>query len=431
MKRATGNAGTRPNLVFADEHGTVLEYPGMEPAFRSGRCLVRAGRSELISLPYGSYLFTLPGRNPVRYSPATREFAAVKKKGASAVSAFLASGYLRTLLPAFESRKGAPLLPLWAYAGVAVRGDGFAVPALRVDDDPRSDPAIHENDEELAAARDEVTARFPANALVRQLAMCAVEYRCLCARNFFLSRHEMPVPTTRACNARCVGCLSHQPPESGIPASQDRLRVEPSPEEIAEAVVHHFERVDDAVASFGQGCEGEPLLRGNDLARAVALIRDRTARGTININTNGSCPDKVRLLIRAGLDSIRVSMNSPVRSHYERYYSPAGYSYDDVLATISMALDAGIYVSLNVFFLPGFTDSEPETGALLSFLERFPVNMIQTRNLNMDPDAYLDAMEFGDPPAMGVRKLCALLSERMPKMKIGYYNPPKERFAGG
>ena len=44
------------------------------------------------------------------------------------------------------------------------------------------------------------------------------------------------------------------------------------------------------MVSFGQGCEGEPLLRWKEIERAIRLVRARTRRGSIHANTNGSLP---------------------------------------------------------------------------------------------------------------------------------------------
>ncbi len=342
-------------------------------------------------------------------------------------SAFLSSGYLRTYLPAFSKKKDAPTLPLWAYAALVIRGEELLVPALRIDDDPRSDPEIHLNDDELRAAIKQTSGEYPDNRLVGQLARCSTEYRCLCARNFFLSRYEAPLPTTPPCNARCLGCLSHQD-DSGFCGSQERLNFMPTPEEISGVILHHFNRVDSAVASFGQGCEGEPLLRGKDLAAGIRMVREKTDRGTININTNGSLPDMVKLMAEAGLDSVRISMNSPTREYYERYYRMTSYTFDDVLRSLDTAISSGIFTSLNLFFLPGFTDMESEIESLFTFLRKFPVSMIQTRNLNIDPDFYLEKIGFIESPPVGIRRLLDMIRAEFPEIKLGYYNPPKENF---
>jgi len=415
------------SLAFCDGENTVYEYPGREPAFRTARSFVTVDPDELIPLPYGSVLFTLPERYPVSYDGATGTFITIEDDGLSAASAFLSSGHLRTYLPAYEKKNTAPVLPLWAYCGVVLVDGQFFVPALRIDPDPRSDPELHENEEELEKAIGDMIRRYPNNRLVTQLTRCATEYRCLCARNFFLSRYEAPVPTAPSCNSRCVGCLSYQK-HSGFPSSQERLTFRPTPAEIAEIILHHVNRVDAAVASFGQGCEGEPLLRGSELAQSIAMVRRQTARGTLHLNTNGSLPEMVSRLIDAGLDSIRISINSPREEYYTRYFRPRGFHYRDVLRSIDISLAANIFVSLHLFFFPGVTDAEDEVELLDTFLKEHPVNMIQTRNLNIDPDLYLDAIAFEASQPIGIRTLIDHLREQFPDIRLGYYNPPREKF---
>lgn len=413
-------------LAFCDIEGNVYKHPGALAAFRSGRRFVKVDEKELIPIPDGSTLYLLPQRYPVE----GKNFKTITHYNGNtiwAVSSFLSSGYLRTYLPAYVKAKDAPVLSLWAYCGLVFVGDDFYVPALRIDPDPRSDPALHRNDIELFKQIKVVKEQYPSNSLVRQLAKCSTQYGCLCARNFFLSRYEAPLPTTKSCNALCLGCFSFQK-DTGVHVSQYRLARQPSPQEIAEVMLHHIERVDRAVVSFGQGCEGEPLLRAKDLAAAISIVRSKTSKGTIHLNTNGSLPQGLQQCIDAGLDSVRISMNSPTEEYYTRYYRPKNYSFKDVLHSIEVALKAGIFISINLFFLPGFTDAQSEVGRLCTFLDNFPVNMIQTRNLNIDPDYYLDSIGFEDEEAIGVRQLLKLLQTKYPRLTLGYYNPPKEEF---
>jgi molybdenum cofactor biosynthesis enzyme MoaA len=132
----------------------------------------------------------------------------------------------------------------------------------------------------------------------------------------------------------------------------------------------------------------------------------------------------VRALAAAGIDSIRISLNSPTPEYYARYHRPAGYTFDDVLRSFDAALEAGLFVSINLFFLPGFTDMETEVEALEGFLRRFPVNMIQTRNMNIDPDYYFERIGFRESEPAGIPRLLGLLRERFPALRLGYYNPP-------
>ncbi|MCU0599866.1 MAG: radical SAM protein [Desulfobacterales bacterium] len=419
-------------LVYADEKENVYDFPAKEPLFRTGNRLVPVSLDDLIPLPFGSYLYYLPGRHPVSYDRQRKTISTVKHgpDGGKiwAVSAFAASAYLRTFLPAFKKIKDAPVLPLWAYCGVVFMNDIFYVPAIRIDDDPRSDPAIHQNDQALSSAIRKFKKHFPQNRLVRQLAVCSTRYGCLCARNFFLRRYEAPIPTSPACNSGCIGCLSFQNKESGFIAPQPRLKFKPSPEEISEVICSHFSKVETPVASFGQGCEGEPLLRAEDIVRAIRLVRRQTDRGTININTNGSDPAAVKKLIEAGLDSIRISLNSPTEFYYNRYHQPENYTYNDVVKSISVALEKNIFVSVNLFFMPGFTDMRSEVESLFRLLDKFPVNMIQTRNMNIDPDFYFESIGYIESEPLGIARLIGIIKEKYPAIRLGYYNPPKETF---
>jgi molybdenum cofactor biosynthesis enzyme MoaA len=85
-------------------------------------------------------------------------------------------------------------------------------------------------------------------------------------------------------------------------------------EEIVEFTVPHLETAPYPIISFGQGCEGEPLLMWETIRDAIKEIRKHTSKGSININTNGSNPAAVKILCEAGLNSIRVSTNSARRN---------------------------------------------------------------------------------------------------------------------
>jgi pyruvate-formate lyase-activating enzyme len=432
LKRESDMKHSNYCLVYADDTENVYDFPGRQPLFRTGNRMVPVPADDLIPLPFGSYLYYLPGRHPLYFDRKSKKIIPLKRglhgEPIWAVSAFVASAYLRTFLPAFEKTKNAPVLPLWAYSGVVFMNDDFYVPAMRIDEDPRSDPAIHQNPQALSAAIRNIEKQFPHNRLVRQLAACSTRYGCLCARNFFLGRYEAPIPTSPACNSECLGCLSFQKKDSGFVESQPRLNFKPTPREISEVICRHFLKVDAAVASFGQGCEGEPLLRADDLASAIRKVRQKTDRGTLNLNTNGSDPAAVKKLIDSGLDSIRVSLNSPTEIYYNKYHQPKNYIFQDVLNTISIALEKNIFVSINLFFMPGFTDMETEVESLFQFLEKFPVHMIQTRNLNIDPDVYFKSIEYKASEPVGIARLILLIKEKYPSIRLGYYNPPKETF---
>jgi pyruvate-formate lyase-activating enzyme len=271
---------------------------------------------------------------------------------------------------------------------------------------------------------------MPKNRLREHLEACALVYSCPAGKNFFLSRYEAPLPTSQHCNARCLGCISLQN-NTGIPNTQNRITFTPTPEEIAEIAVYHIKRVRHSIVSFGQGCEGDPLLAADVIEPAIRLIRSQTSDGTINMNTNGSLPDILDRLFQAGLDSIRISVNSVRKECYDAYFRPAGYSFPDVLESIDRGIAGNKLTSINYLNSPGFTDAPEEMAALCDFLRRHPIHLIQWRNLNFDPKRYWEAMKHAAPDSkpVGMPELLRHVRTAFPNLKHGYFNPPKEKYA--
>jgi MoaA/NifB/PqqE/SkfB family radical SAM enzyme len=270
---------------------------------------------------------------------------------------------------------------------------------------------------------------LPQNRLRQHLETCALTYGCPAGKNFFLGRYEAPLPTSGKCNARCLGCLSKQETDA-IPISQNRISFTPTPEDIAELSLAHIHRVKQAIVSFGQGCEGDPLLVSDVIESAIRNIRSKTDLGTIHMNTNGSKPDRIKRLLKEGLDSIRISINSVREKCYAAYFRPIDYKFSDVEKSIDYALDDGKFVSVNYLNCPGFNDTHEEFEAFRDFLERHPIHMIQWRNLNFDPVRYWGSMGKVAPSSspMGVPALLKKIRKAFPQVRFGYFNPPKETF---
>ena len=213
-----------------------------------------------------------------------------------------------------------------------------------------------------------------------------------------LGRFEAPLPSSRSCNASCIGCISAQEKDSPIQSTpQCRLAFTPSPEEIAEVMrIHSGRETRTPIYSIGQGCEGDPLMNPDLLVESVRQFRAGEGPGTVNCNTNASRTDAVIRLAEAGLTSMRVSLNSARAELYNRYYRPSGYSFDDVRASIREARSRGVWVSLNLLVFPGVTDTEEELDALAHLVGENGVSMIQWRNLNIDPEWYFKLMSGGE-----------------------------------
>ena len=388
----TQRAGAAIGLASCDAGGAIFYDAELVPLADGG--LVReATLSELIPAPPGTLEMVLPGRKPLT------SIGPIAGRNAMAVA--LPAGYTRLLLPSYAAQQDAPVLPLFGYTFACALGDVLYVAAMQTDESEDWEPRKFAPGQ-LERLIDLRLTDEPNNGVLWQVALCARDYGCFTAQNVFLQRGEAALPVSPKCNARCVGCISELDPAAGIPSPQTRITEEAVARDLSAVALHHLERVEDGIVSFGQGCEGEPLLRSIAIARATSAIRSKHANGTINLNTNGSLPRALQRCIDAGLDTVRISLNSFRARVYAAYYRPAGYCLDDVFESVRLALSRGLRVSLNLLTHPGVTDDDTELSAAEAFLGEFPVSMVQTRTLNIDPAVYFDAV--GRPRApVGMR----------------------------
>lgn len=418
-----------PFILYSDGKGTIFEDTTLYAVGRSGWDAFPIPVEDWIVLPDGGSMYELPGRRGIGIDVKTGEMRLCEKGWA--VAAFIPPAHTGLYMAAYETGHDAPTLPLFCYTAAGWYNDQFYVPAVRIEQDIRQECAGFNQDTVQEGVK-EMLAAYPHNRLVKHLAEnCALTYHCPAARNYFMGRWECPIPSSPACNANCVGCISFQPSDEEIVSTQDRLTFKPTAEEIVEFTVPHLESAPFPIVSFGQGCEGEPLLMWETLRQSILEIRKHTSKGSININTNGSKPAAVEALCQAGLNSIRVSTNSAQKHIYEAYYRPNNYQFEDIVESLKVMRRFGGWTSINYFVFPGVTDSEAEYEALRKLIRETDLKMIQWRNFNIDPDWYLGKInlyETGD--ILSVKQLQELIREEFPDLKYGYFNPPMERIKG-
>ncbi len=430
MKKYLSGSSSLPYLLVSDENGRVFEIPELYMVGMSLNQAIISAADDLMRMPAGSCLFTLPGCVAIGYDARSNSLVKVEEyegRPVQAVAAFMAPAHTQTLLAYFHKKKTDIVLPLFAYTAVGWKRGQFYVTGLRVDADIRQD-ADQFDAGSIAKAAEKMLKRYPRNRLVAHLVEnCVRRYACPAAQNFVLERWEAPIPTSPVCNAQCLGCISKQP-NGQVAVTQDRISFVPSAAEIVEYTVPHLQKAPRAIVSFGQGCEGEPLLYWPLLAESIQAMRRRTSRGTINLNTNASDPQAIEQLCRAGLDSLRVSLNSAQPEYYHQYYSPHNYSFKEVIESLMVARKFGKWISLNYFIFPGFTDHPQEIEALLEIVTKVRVNYIQMRNLNIDPYWYIEKLALSSLSfeGKGIRSWMAEVKKKAPWIRFGYYNPPKE-----
>ncbi len=413
-----------PYLVYSSPDGEIHEETRLRALSFEGRLLEAA---DLIPAPDGVTFSMMPERFAVgqkrngerQVLPSTRGWA---------LAALLPIGYTRTLLPAYEKAAQAEPLPFFGYSAVAGMNGRLYLAAIKTDEPrkwhPRSFPR-----QKLERLVQEKQAAYPNNRVIAQHAHCALDYSCPTASNLFFGRWEMAIAVSPGCNSRCIGCISKQEEDEGLISPQDRLTFVPTVEEIVEVALPHLESAEDAIVSFGQGCEGEPLLQWHRIEQAIKAIRTRTDKGVININSNSSNPRWLQRLYDAGLDTIRTSTISGHPETYTAYYRPIGYSFEDVKESLKRASDAGLYSSINLLCFPGMIDREREVEALITLIQETGLKLIQLRNLNIDPEVLLPRMPALDTmgKALGMRTMIEMLKREVPNVEIGNFSRPVRR----
>jgi len=415
------------HLLYADNKGRIYDHPDLLAVGRTGNLLTGIDEAEAIPLPEGASLVLIPGGIPVGMNNRGQfSMMDADRSGQPvfAVGVLLPQGFTRTLLPGYRRQDKKPL-PLFGYGAVGWKNGEIYAAALQTDEHYKWNP-VNYSTPELAQLVRETVNDLGDNRIIRQLSRCALEYSCFTAQNIFYRRWEGGIPASPACNAQCLGCISLQPSEC-CPSPQTRIDFVPTSQEIAEIAVTHLAEAAEGIISFGQGCEGEPSLAADNISLAIAKVRRKTGKGTINMNTNAGYTDGIKRICLAGIDSLRVSTVSAREATYTRYYSPRGYNWDDVCSSVAFGRRHGVYISLNLLTLPGLTDLPDEAEALINFIRDFDINMVQFRNLNIDPDYLNEIIPLAREEVLGIDRFIEILKEEIPGIAIGNYSKPVNR----
>lgn len=409
--------------LFADENNQVFDHPDFYSLARMADQIVEVEPAEWIPLPKGATLVSMP--NTIAVGTDEQGQMQIVPGDGMAVGALLPQGYTRLMVPAYVKRKKDEPFPLFGYTAAGWTEEfGFVVAAECTDDPDRWSPTNCDPDE-LEQQVDVFRKTFPENRLFNHLAHCALDYECLTASNTFLNRWEGSVPVSFACNAGCFGCISEQPEDSGFSSPQTRMNFKPTVEEITEVMLKHL-RNEESIISFGQGCEGEPSTQAPSIIEAIKRVRATTDVGFININTNAGLTDHIKGIVDAGLDMMRVSTISALDDHYNAYYKPRGYTLANVEKSTKYAVDHGVYTSINYLIFPGVTDREEEMEAMIEFCRRTGLHRIQMRNLNIDPEAYLNLIPAARGEIYGMKQMLEIFRSELPDVIIGSFShvPP-------
>jgi molybdenum cofactor biosynthesis enzyme MoaA len=141
------------------------------------------------------------------------------------------------------------------------------------------------------------------------------------------------------------------------------------------------------------------------------------------MNSNAGYTRGIRQLCEAGLQNLRVTIFSSREEDYRKYHRPERFGLRDVADSIACAKDHGVYVSINLLTFPGFTDRPLQLEALHNFIQKTGVDMIQIRNLNIDPDRLMKEFPSAEP-GIGIVDFLYRLQNAFPGLRLGSFNHP-------
>src|SRR5438270_6583253 len=400
--------------VHADRSGRIIvtDHPAL--AFDGAR-----------HVPFAD---VLPLPSAATVVPVAREAYAAERSGRPrrlgtgrlAAAALLPPGHLRTLLPAYADATDRAELEPRPYAAVAADEAGALVTAaVMIDRDPTHDAGAFARPE-VAKRVDAGLRAHPGDRLVRQLARCAREYGCHGAANAFFGRWECALP---------IAAPQAERPPASVRARRDgeaepteAAAFHPTTDEIANLARAHV-AAGGTLLSFGRACEGEPTLSSREIEDAIARIRATTDGGTIHLETSGAVPGGLRRLAAAGLESLTVRLVSARASTYESIHGPVGYRFPDVRATLRVAADLRLSLSVLVLVLPGLFDRPEELDALVAVLAEAPEGTaLLLRDLHADPLRALELVPPGEPS--GVARAIARIRDELPHIRVGAFVRP-------
>ncbi len=94
------------------------------------------------------------------------------------------------------------------------------------------------------------------------------------------------------------------------------------------------------------------------------------------------------------------------------------------MAAIHAAKSEGARVALNYLIFPGVSDLPEEIEALEELISQTRIDLMQLRNLNIDPEYYLNGIKFHtSQKPLGIRRMVARLQDNFPRLRFGYFNP--------
>lgn len=176
------------------------------------------------------------------------------------------------------------------------------------------------------------------------------------------------LPVAPACNIQCRYCIrKYDCANESRPGITSRVM---KPHEALERVRAVLER-NDNLTVIGIAGPGDPLANDTSFETMAAIHREFPDL-TLCVSTNGLClPDRIEDLMRVGVRSITITINTLTRDTGEKVYAWVRHHGRTLVSSeaaerlimnqqrgLINAIDAGFMVKVNTVYIPGINDAE-------------------------------------------------------------------------
>lgn len=194
--------------------------------------------------------------------------------------------------------------------------------------------------------------------------------------------------------------------------------------EMSETGLLHLSNQDDAIVDL-------IISEGVDLEAVTAfiqMIREQTVQGTIQVTTAIPDPSSIKKWCEAGLDSIRINMNSAQKIYYDFFHAAEGVAFNDVVESFKIVQHFHRRSILNYGTFPGLTDHPDEVSALKKLVGDLKIETLQLHNLNIDPEWYMDELRLLNSrrEQIGMQSWFIKLKKVFPGIQIGFQGKSHE-----
>ena len=355
-----------PNLVFADKNGTVYDHPLLKSVFRTANYNIVPYELEMIPLPSDCILKMIPDAIPFSYDQMQAKI--VEFSSGFPVYTELPPGYLRILYPSYKSNNlENDNFTSSHLAPVGWMNEQFVVPAIFVENKQKIKLDLFKKLKNIIQ-EDEKLSFLNKKTKLDFLSNCEI----IIKNNTELKQLNKLIPLLTQSNQDFVITMKFDPDKKTY----------------------------EVIKS---------LLNENI---------------TINLNITAFSIEKLNAIF----DELIDSLSFDVESFNPDFLKKRSVNFDNLTRSFEFAEKQGVFISVNLLTLPGFTDSTNEVEKTIDFLNTFKIEYLKLRDLKTVPHKFFKENKIESTEILGLKNMLKYIKKRCKRVKMGYFSRVKRDF---